>query len=174
MSAPTLTTEPAVLRAGDTADWLLTLPDYPAGAGWVASYVLISAASRIDIDSTAEGDRHRIHVAPATTAAWAAGAYALRLRVTNGTDAHAVRTGNIEVEANLADMVAFDARTHAQKTLAALEAWIEGRDLAVAEYEIAGRRMKYIPIAELLKLRDQYRREVRGQSGKSGRVYVRF
>ncbi len=174
MSAPTLTTEPATLRAGDTADWLLSLPDYPAGDGWSVEYALINAAGKITIASAAEGDAHRIHVAPATTADWAAGTYAWQRRVSNGTDATTDRTGSIEILPDFAAMVAIDARTHAQKTLAAIEAWIESHDPGVAEYEIAGRRMKYIPVAELLKLRDQYRREVRGQSGKSGRVYLRF
>jgi hypothetical protein len=63
---------------------------------------------------------------------------------------------------------------HAEKTLAALESWIENHDPAVAEYEIDGRRMKYIAIPDLLTLRDRYRREVRGQSGRSARVYMRF
>ena len=87
MSAPTLTTEPATLRAGDTADWLLSLPDYPAGAGWSVEYTLINAAGKITIASAAEGNAHRIHVAPATTADWAAGTYAWQRRVSNGTDA---------------------------------------------------------------------------------------
>ena len=74
----------------------------------------------------------------------------------------------------LLSALSLDARTHAEKTLEAIEAWIENHDPAVAEYEIAGRRMKYIPIDQLLKMRDQYRREVRGVGGKSGRVYLRF
>ena len=31
------------------------------------------------------------------------------------------------------------------------------------EYEIAGRRLRFIPIAELLALRDRYRMEVRAE-----------
>jgi hypothetical protein len=30
----------------------------------------------------------------------------------------------------------------------------------VAEYEIAGRRMKYIPIADLIKMRNRYKYEI--------------
>ena len=92
----------------------------------------------------------------------------------DGTDAYTIRTGSIEVLPSFAASVSLDARTHAEKTLEAIEAWIENHDPAVAEYEIAGRRMKYIPIDQLLKMRDQYRREVRGVGGKSGRVYLRF
>jgi hypothetical protein len=39
--------------------------------------------------------------------------------------------------------------------------------MGVAEYEIAGRRLKTIPIGDLLKLRDRYEREVRGEQAAS-------
>ena len=69
-----------------------------------------------------------------------------------------------------------DARTHAQKTLDALEAWIESRDMGVAEYQIGDKQLKSLSIPDLLKLRDRYRREVRESVGpkKSGRVQLRF
>lgn len=73
--------------------------------------------------------------------------------------------------------------THAEKMLTAIEAWLEGKDPGVAEYEISGRRMKYIPMAELLKLRNYYRAEARrataaasyaAGTGDPRRVFVRF
>lgn len=174
MSAPIPTTEPAVLRAGDTAAWLLTLPEFPAGSGWSLEYTMINAGGKIAITSTPQGDAHSVRVLPATTALWSAGTYAWQCRVSNGTDAYTIGTGSIEIKPDLAGLAASDQRSHADKVLAKIETWLETRDPAVAEYEIAGRRMKYIPIAELLALRDRYRRDVRGQSGKSGRIYLRF
>lgn len=174
MSAPTLTTEPASIRAGDTASWLLSLPDYPAGQGWSVQYDFVNASGKITLTSTAEGDAHRIARTPAQTATFKAGTYAWQKRVTNGTDAYTIGTGSLEILPDLAGMAAIDTRSFAQRTLAALEAWIEGHDPGVAEYEIAGRRMKYIPMAELLKLRTQFQQEVRRQSGKSGRILMRF
>lgn len=174
MSAPTITSEPAAIRAGDTLNWLISAPDYPASGGWSLEYTLINAAGKITFSSSGEGDAHRLTVAAATTAEWAAGQYAWQRRAKKAAEAYTLATGAIEIKADFSAQTQLDARTHAQKTLAALEAWIEGHDLSVAEYEIAGRRMKYIPIADLLKLRSQYQREVRGQSGKSGRIYVRF
>ena len=55
---------------------------------------------------------------------------------------------------------ALDDRSHARKTLAAIEAWIESRSPGVARYAIAGREMQYIPLADLLKLRQTYKSEV--------------
>lgn len=176
MTAHVPTSEPAQLRAGDTATWLLSLPDYPAGDGWGIAYTAVKAGTKITFASAADGDDHRISVPPATTAAWSPGTYNWQARISNGTDAHTLRSGAWEILPDFAAATAagLDARSHAEKTLAAIEAWIENHDSAVAEYEIAGRRMKYIPIAELLALRDRYRREVRGAAGKSGRIYLRF
>lgn len=174
MSAPTQTTEPAALRAGDTANWLLNLPYHPAGQGWSVQYDLVNATHKITLTSAAEGDQHRITEAAAITAGYTPGKYLWQKRVKKGAEAYTLGTGTIEILPDLAAVVTLDTRSHAQKTLEALEAWIENRNPGVAEYEIAGRRMKYISIAELLKLRDQYRREVRGTSGKSGRIYLRF
>jgi hypothetical protein len=44
MSAHVKTSVPAEIRAGDTINWLLTEPGYPAGDGWSLSFVLINAA----------------------------------------------------------------------------------------------------------------------------------
>lgn len=174
MSAPTPSTEPAVIRAGDTASWLLSLADYPATDGWSVMYVLINSAGKITLNSTASGADHHIYKAAADTEAFPAGTYAWQCRVVKGDDAYTIRTGSIDVLPFFTGLDAIDSRSHAQKTLAALEAWIESRDLGVAEYQIAGRQMRYIPIKELLELRAAYQREVRKNSGKSGRVFVRF
>lgn len=174
MSAPILTTEPASIRAGDSLSWLISLPDYPAASGWSLSYALVNADGRITLTSAASGNSHSVTATAATTANYKAGTYTYHCRVSNGADVVTVAVGTIDVLPDLATMVALDTRTHAAKVLAKIEAWLENHDPAVAEYEIAGRRMKYIPIAELLKLRDRYSREVRGQGGKSGRIYLRF
>jgi hypothetical protein len=68
--------------------------------------------------------------------------------------------------------------------LEAVNATLEGRATsATAEYEIAGRKIKYIPMPELLTLRDRLRRDVAAEDAASdaaagmpgkGRIYVRF
>jgi len=173
MAIPLPTSEPAALRAGDTATWLKSLPDFPAGAGWSLEYTLINATGKITITSTAQGNDHKIRVLPATTTGWAAGTYAWQCRATDGTDTVTIATGNLEIKPNFAGLTTSDQRSFAQKTLAALEAWIENHDPGVAEYEIAGRRMKYIPVTDLLKLRSQFEIEVNRQAGKSGRILMR-
>lgn len=158
------TTEPSKLRAGDTATWTKTLADYPASAGWVLAYALVKSGTRITFTASASGDDHLVSVAPATTSGWAAGDYQWTAKVSLGGAVYTVASGAITIEADFSAAVSgLDARSHARTTLDAIEAWIEGRDMGVAEYEIAGRRLKTIPITELLKLRDRYRRDVRSE-----------
>jgi len=175
MAHPIPTAVPISLRAGDTATWRRSLADYPASDGWVLSYVLVKSGAQITITADAAGADHLITVVPATTVAWTPGVYAWQERVTQAGAIYTLATGTLEIIASFAAATTgLDARNHAQKTLDALEAWIERHDIAVAEYMIGDKRMQHIPIVDLLTLRDAYRREVRGQSGQSGRVYMRF
>ena len=178
---PTL--EPTTANAGDTWRWNRTLADYPASAGWALSYTLINAAAKVTINATASGDDHAVTVSAATTAGYAAGSYDWRARVSRSGEVYTVGEGRITVR-NAFSGATFDARSHARKTLEAIEATIEGRaSSATLEYEIAGRRMKDIPAAELLTLRDKDRGEVAREDAATAvaaglpdrrRVYVRF
>lgn len=182
MTAPIKTTEPALILAGDTAKWLKSLADYPASAGWVLSYALVSAAQRYTFAATAQGDDHLVNVTAATTAAYAAGGYEYRGTVSKAGEVFTIASGRLTISPAFG--AAVDARSQARRTLEAIEATLEGRaSSATAEYQIAGRQMKYIPIPELLQLRDRYRMDVAGEDkaahiakglGNPGRIYVRF
>ena len=181
MATTVPTSIPASVRAGDTVTWSRALADYPATAGWAITTTLVRLGAKITIVSAADGDLHKSTVAAAITATWGAGNYAYHERVRNGSESYSVGSGLLDILPDYAGTSpgGLDARSHAQRTLAALEAWIEARDIGVAEYEIAGRRLKTIAIPDLLKLRDRYRQEVRAQSGsngggRSGRIYLRF
>jgi hypothetical protein len=164
MAHPVPTTEPATLVAGDTATWTKSLSDYPASAGWVLSYALVKSGTRITFNASASGDDHLVSEAPVTTAAWAAGDYQWTAKVSLAGAVYTVASGAVTIAADYSAATGgLDARSHARTTLDALEAWIEGRNMGVAEYEIAGRRMKSIPIPDLLVLRDRYRRDVRSE-----------
>jgi hypothetical protein len=169
--ADTPTLEPSSVNAGDTWRWTRSLADYPASAGWALSYTLINASAKITIS------------AAATTAGYAAGTYDWRARVSKAGEVYTVGEGRITVR-NAYAASTFDARSHARKTLDAIEAVIEGRaSSSTAEYQIAGRQLKYIPVPDLLALRDKYRAEVKREDAiaavaaglpDSRRVFVRF
>lgn len=163
MAATVPTREPGTLRAGDTLTFLISEPDYPASDGWALSYVLINSAGKITFSTSASGDDHAATVAAATTAAWAAGTYTWTAAAVLGSQRYTLRQGQIDILPDPTSVAAYDTRSHARRTLDAIEAWIEGHDPAVASYRIGDRQMQYIPIGELLTLRSRYQREVRGQ-----------
>lgn len=147
------TTEPASLQAGDTLRWQRSLPDYPASDGWVLSYRLINAAARIDIVAAADGDTHSVLVPATTSASYAAGDYTWTAHVTRATERYTVGRGALRVLPDLAAATTnADGRTPAQRALAdlrtALLGWLSSQG-HVAEYEIAGRRMRFASAAEI-------------------------
>ena len=157
------TNEPASLRAGDTWKWTKTLADYPASA-WTLKYRFKSATAGFEITATTSGTDYDITVAALTTTGYTAGTYTWIAWVEGGTaEKYTVDTGVMAVSADYragTATAALDDRSHARKTLAAIEAWIESRSPGVARYAIAGREMQYIPLADLLKLRQTYKSEV--------------
>lgn len=175
--------EPTTANAGDTWRWTRTLADYPASAGWALSYTLINAAAKITINASASGDDHAVTVSAATTAGYAAGSYDWRARVSKAGEVYTVGEGRITVR-NAFGGSTFDARSHARKTLEAIEAVIEGRASSeVSYYMIGNRQLRYMTPAELLTLRDKYRAEVAREDAAAAvaaglpdkrRVFVRF
>jgi len=182
MAPPIQTTEPVSLTAGDTAKWLKSLPDYPASDGWLLSYTLVNAAQRITFAAGAQGDDHLVNVSAATTTEWTAGDYSLRASVSKSGEVYTTLTGRITIAPAFG--APQDARSQARRTLEAINATLEGRATsATAEYEIAGRKIKYISMPELLTLRDRLMRDVADEDAASnaaagmpgkGRIYVRF
>lgn len=187
MAADIPTTEPTELRAGDTWKWTQSLSDYPASA-WTLKYRFKSTVGGFEITASTSGDDFAVTVSAATSANYPPGRYDWQAWVEGGTsEKYTVGTGSADILPDLRSTSATalqDVRSHARKMLDAVQAWLENRDPAVAEYEIAGRRMKYIPLADLLKLRQRYLAEVaaedraakiaRGLAVASGRIQFRL
>lgn len=168
MAADIPTSEPGALRAGDTWSWTKTLADYPASA-WTLKYRFKNAAGGFEITAGESGDDYSISVAAATTAAYAAGAYAWMAWVEGGSsEKYTVDTGTLTVNPDYRTgtaTAAFDDRTHARIVLDAIEAVIQNRASKDQErYTIAGRELFRTPIPTLLKLRQHYKAEVAAQA----------
>ena len=176
------TSVPAQFTSGDTVAWKISLSDYPASAGWVLHYVLLNALQKITIDAASSGDDHLVTIPSATSSAYSSGEYRWQAYVTKAAERFTVATGSLTVLQGFADLSAgFDTRSHVKKTLEAIESWLENKNPAVAEYEIAGRRMRYIGIGDLLNLRDRYKQELARENiangiglGGRGKLQVRF
>lgn len=183
MTAAIPTREPAELVAGDTWSWTRSLSDYPAGT-WTLTYYLRGQAGEISFSASASGTDHLVSVAKATTAGYKAGFYQWEAAVTDGTTRTTVARGTLTVKPDPANTGAgLDARSHARKVLEAIEAVIEGRATKdQQEYSIGGRMLKRTALADLQKLRANYRAEVfaetQGEAAAKGlgtsRVVVRL
>ena len=151
MEIPTF--EPSVVTAGDTLTWRITLDDYPASAGWGLAYRLLNATGNINITATASGADHLVSIAAATSAAWASGDYRFTAWVTLGAERHTIKSGNLTVRPNVAALTTLDDRSPERRALEALQAayitYLSNDQGHVAEYEIAGRKMKFRSAAEI-------------------------
>jgi hypothetical protein len=102
-----------------------------------------------------------------TTQAVDAGNYAWELRASLAGAVYPIAEGQFVVVANAAIAANTDARTFAEKNLAAIEAElaarITGDGSAHDAYVIHGRQLSKLPLAELRKMRTIYSAEVQRQ-----------
>ena len=184
--APSVPTqEPYEIAAGDFWTWKVTLSDYPA-TSYTLTYALVSASALIEITASASGDDHLVEIAAATTANYTAGTYYWHSYATDGDGKrYKVGEGTIKVLTDFATQSSgYDARSHAQKTLDALEAVILGKaSKDQLSYSIAGRSLSRMGPDEIISWRNTYRTEVaeekrrerRKRGHKTGRnVKVQF
>jgi len=167
MAATTPTTEPSAFSAGSTLKFKISLADYLATDGWTLKYSLVKSGQRYDISASADGSDHLVNVPYGTTAGYTPGEYEFVSFVEKAGERFEIKRGSIEIKANPTTGTA-DPRSHAKKTLDALDAWLESRDLAVAAYEIDGTKMQYVPIEKLIALRSQYAGFVRQEKLSAG------
>lgn len=159
---------PDTVVAGDTLDFIVSVPDYPPSAGWTLKYRLTArfaapTQAPITLTASASGSDYQVQAGPATTAAWLPGAYTwARWVEKSGARQTLSESGQLEVKADPAlTTQGFDSRSHARTVLEAIEAVIEGRaSKDQEEYTIGSRHLRHTPIAELLVLRDRYKAEV--------------
>lgn len=154
---------PDRIVAGDSAAWTRSLTDYPASGGWSLKYTLVGPTSVYTIDATADGDDFAVSVAANASAEWVPGSYSLQEYVSNAAgERHTIGITRFAVAANLAATSAggADTRSHAQKVLDSINAWLESRAPVAGSVQVNGRNISWYPIADLLVLRDRYRREV--------------
>lgn len=163
MARTTPQTEPTILVVGDTWLWQKSLSTYPPAEGWTVSYSIRGASTLADADVvvTVIGALYNVKVLPAKTALLTAGSYRWQSYATLAGDRYTVDTGVFTVVSNLSSATGSTAQAHAEKTLALIEAAIEGRIPAdFQHYTIGNRQIQKIPILELVRLRAIYQSKV--------------
>ncbi|MDP3138185.1 MAG: hypothetical protein Q8N17_17865 [Burkholderiaceae bacterium] len=163
------TNEPTVIRAGDSVAWTRELAEYSAADGWALKYRLLYATgTAVDITSTAVATLHTVSLTAANTGAYAAGSATLVAYVEKGAGASLERatleSSAITILPNLITAATHDGRSANRIALAnaraALASYMAKGQAHVAEYDIAGRRMKFRAATEITDLINYYEREV--------------
>lgn len=150
---------PPHFAAGTTVKLRRSHADYPA-SDWDLTLHL-RGASILDVDATPDGDDFLVTIPAADSDGLTPGTYRWAERVSDGTEVYTAATGVVEITLDMATATAGAAQSHAERTLALIEAALEGRiPEGMESYQVAGRAVTKIPIAELAKLRGIYAAKV--------------
>lgn len=186
---------PSVIRAGDTVVWTDRSSrdnlgkSVTSGEYSLTYYLRTNAASEgATVVGTPDNDGWKFTIPSATTAGFDAGIWFFQAVAASASQTLTLGSGQITVEASLAfggTPAAFDGRSQAEKDLeavtGAIRAMISGG--AVQRYQIGGRELWKIPMADLLLLQSRLKAEVAREKkaqlianglGNPHSVYVRF
>lgn len=159
---------PAHLNQAASVEFEVETPGFDSADSYTARLSLSSGAVGLELNSTTSaGATHTFTISAAAAAAWTPGRYHYELAAVKSGERWIVARGVIEIRAKLGG--ALDARDHLRRTLDAVEAVIERRaskedlEITVPAGEAGQIQLKAVPLADLLKLRDVYRREIRDQ-----------
>lgn len=158
------------ILAGDTLDVSVTVPDYPASAGWTLTYSL-RGPGRIDLVAVADGDDYLVQATAELTAAWLPGQYAYTATVSKDDERYTVSSGSSTVTADLTQVQeGYDPRTVAERALAdaeaALAAYNSSRGM-VKKYAIGSRSMEFNTASEIMGLISYWRMRVANEQARS-------
>lgn len=160
---------PAQMIAGDSLRLAIPVGNYPASAGFAVSLVLQALAGGDPVtvnasDGAAEWD---IAIASSVSATLAPGSYRYLIAATKAGDRSTIDTGDVEVLPDPAES-AQDQRSHARRSLDAIDAMLEGRASSEdMKFTFAdGRALEKIPHADLLALRQHFARKVAREANK--------
>jgi len=176
--------EPKTIIAGAYYTWTETNSTYPADDGYVLNYIFVNDSAKYTATSSASGSDHVVILNSETTATFIPGNYKWYCYAEKTTEKYIVASGNIEIKPNLFEVSAYDMRTHARRTLDAIEATIERRATKEqSSISIAGKTLSNMSLEELIKARALYKEFVKQEEaeekineGLNGRknILVRF
>jgi hypothetical protein len=148
--------------AGTTVKYTRTLADFQPSDGWTYTIYLNGLTQKFSKAATVLNNIFQIVFLPADTASLNPGPFRYAERLVNsGTGDVYDITGDelvINIEPNVGTAAAGAFNTWEERTLAVVEAAISGRLTAdIQAYQIAGRSVSKIPIAELRTIRGELR-----------------
>lgn len=177
---------PDTFRAGDSITWTESLPEYPPSDGWSLRFRLLWSTGNAHFDGAPDGDNYTVSLSSEDTASWSAGSATLVRWVEHSGAKKTLSSNPVTILADLTEATQHDGRSRNRRALdaaeAALSAYLSGGKGMVAEYEIAGRKMKFRDAEQIVAIINHYRPLVAREnaamaliSGGStpGRVYYR-
>lgn len=164
---------PNQIKAGLSLNAEISAPEFPA-PDWTVTAIL-RGPSVLDLNAAGTGARHVFAESGSETAAYKPGKYSVSLRASCGGDVREIEAGTLDILPDLAGASeGHDPRKHAERVLEAIESVIESRaSKDQMAYTINGRSLSRTPLADLLQLRDTYRKEVRALRGKRRPLFGR-
>jgi len=181
MAATVAQLEPSEIQAGNTLRFDKILDDYPAGDGWVLTYVLrsrLQAVESITITATADGDDHEINVAAATTANWTPGDYTMVGYVTLAPDRYEIFRQQFKVTPDIASTdLPYDGRSYYERLLQQVRDMIEnGAVREVIRYSFNGVTTEVLTLADAFKAEAWLASKVQQEksAGKQRKILTRF
>lgn len=167
MSREIPTEVPTTITAGETAEWKITLADYPADEGWTLSYAFLRYDSGMPItfDAGASDSDHLVSVGKDITQTWLPGDYNGQAFIASATERFKVWEGKLTVNPDYVLSGGQDTRTIARKTLDAFDAAIlavakaqsSGRSGSISEWTVEGLHIKRTSPELLLQALQQQR-----------------
>lgn len=154
---------PSRFAAGTTVKFHRSFDDYLASDGWAYTFYANGASAVFNQEATTNADGQSFDIViPATKTNVPAGRYQCAEVLTNATTGEVVHPSDdmlqLNIEENVATAAAGSFISHIERTVAIIEAAIEGRLSAdLMSYQIAGRAVVKIPAKDLLWFRGHYR-----------------
>lgn len=164
--------------AGTTVKFTRSLDEFLPSDGWAYAIYLNGTSQKFSKAATAVDNIFQVQFLPADTASLAPGPYRYCERLTNSTtgEIYDIRGDElvINIEPNVASSDAGAFVTFEEKMLSVVEAALSGRLTAdLQSYQIAGRSITKIPIAELRQIRGELKAAIwrLTHPGRLGRAY---
>ncbi|MDR5170720.1 hypothetical protein IHQ56_02705 [Methylobacillus flagellatus] len=177
-----MTSIPACIVAGDTAQWVETAFHHAGAYISSADYALVielrGPGAPITLTGTAYEDSWAVTLDETESAKLVAGTYAWSKRVTASGVRLTVGMGQLQVQPDFASIGAgHDGRTLAERALAEAEAALAQFNSSggkVRRYSIASRSMEFEAAADILKIIAYWRQRVNAEKGISSDRFARF
>lgn len=172
----TATELPESFAAGTTVAYRRSHTAYPASDGWALTLYL-NGAGAVSAAGVPVGAAFDVTLAAAATAGLPPGAYTWIERVSRGAEVYDAARGTVLVLANVATSPAGALQSWEERTLTVVQAAIDGQlTSGMASYQIHGRAVSKIPLADLVRLRAGLQAAIakKARGGKSRVKLVHF